>query len=106
MRSHDVIVESVVAASNARANGERLYSGLHPPGCHEDTEVFDELDCLNVEEFCFVYALYLLGSGAENNAERATQRALAAKFEPLIPMSQNVNLHLILTQGFKMWRSV
>lgn len=65
--------------------------------------IFDELDSLTSEEFGLVYALYLLGSGAERSPARAQNTALAAMFQPLELMAHDTNLHVVLTQGLVRW---
>lgn len=94
------VVDFLIATSRSRA--ER-YPNAVPRESSENVAVFDELDCLLAGEFAPIYALYLLGSDAEDNVRRAKQRALAAGFEPLESMAADLNLHVALTQGLERW---
>ncbi|PTT91377.1 hypothetical protein DBR42_03900 [Pelomonas sp. HMWF004] len=66
--------------------------------------IFDELDSLTREEFAEVYAVYLVGSGTEQDFGQARRTAAVAEFLPLEAVVQDQNLHVALSQGIELGR--
>jgi len=90
------VIHYLVSKATARASrldGERSLL------CEESVAIFDELDSLTREEFSEVYAVYLIGSGTEQDHEQARKTAGVAKFLPLEGMVQDPNLHVALSRG-------
>lgn len=101
MEPNFAVADFLIAHARSRAE---IYPDVAPLNCSEGVAIFDELDSLPAEEFALIYALYLLGSGAERNPELATKEALTASFAPLESMASDTNLHVVLTQGLEQWQ--
>jgi hypothetical protein len=95
------VVHYLVSRATARAG--RLDGDRAIP-CDDSIAIFDELDSLNREEFTEVYAVYLVGSGTEQDFGQARKTASVAEFLPLEAVVQDQNLHLALSRGIELGR--
>jgi hypothetical protein len=94
------LLDFVIEKSLSR---ERRYATPAPTDCEESIEIFDELDSLPADELAIIFALYLVGTGEEDDRESALQRARCAGFDPLDAMAFDQKLHLVLSAGRQMW---
>lgn len=95
------VIKFLVAEATSRSGEADLNS---PKAFKAGVAIFDELDSLAYEEHADVYAVYLVGSGAEQSFPHALQQATAAGFLSIETMSQDLNLHVALSHGLEACR--
>jgi len=79
-KPNDAVLDYIISMAYSRF---KHYNGAIPKVCEESVAIFDELDSLPAEDFSSIYALYLVGSGVEDNTSKAEKIAQSAEFSPL-----------------------